>query len=163
MRQRRVLHPRQEAGSVLVVALLLMVLLSLLGITLLTVAATEHTVAYNSLWSEGSLMAAEAGVNVGLNQLSANATTSMQAIPLTRIPNAAQGPYQYRSGTRTSGVQALQFVSTRTEPGYSIAVGTGYNRSGYVFDTYQINATGTGPRFAVREVEIQAEYGPIAR
>src|SRR5512144_2034356 len=104
MRQRRVLHPRQEAGSVLVVALLLMVLLSLLGITLLTVAATEHTVAYNSLWSEGSLMAAEAGVNVGLNQLSANVTTSTQAIPLTQIPDAAQGPYQYRSGTRASGI-----------------------------------------------------------
>jgi Tfp pilus assembly protein PilX len=162
MRNGRVRNSKRERGSVLVVALLLMVLLSLLGITLLTVAATEHTVAYNGLWSEGALMAAEGGVNVGINQLSANADTSVQAIPATRLPDA-QGPFQYRSGTRTSGVQALQFVSSRIESGYSIAVGTGYNRSGYVFDTYQINATGTGPRNAVREVEVQAEYGPIAR
>ena len=144
------------------IGLLLMVLLSLLGITLLTVAATEHTVAFNGLWSDGALMAAEGGVNMGINQLSANAATSTQAIPVTQIP-AGQGPYQFRSGTRTSGVQDLQFISSRTEAGYSIAVGTGYNRSGYVFDTYRINATGTGPRLAVREVEVQAEYGPVAR
>lgn len=162
MRRGRIRTGKRETGSILVVALLLMVLLSLLGITLLTVAATEHTVAYNGLWSEGALMAAEGGVNVGINQLSANVDTSVQAIPVTRIPDA-QGPYQFRSGTRNSGVQNLQFVSSRTEAGYSMAVGTGYNRSGYVFDTYQVNATGTGPRNAVREVEVQAEYGPIAR
>jgi len=162
MTRRRSLQPGSEAGSILVVSLLIMVLLSLLGVTLLTVASTEHLIAYNSLWSEGSLMAADAGVNVGINQLSANAATSIQTIPTTGLPDA-QGPYQYRSGTRTSGPQQLQFVSSRTESGYSLAVGTGYNRSGYVFDTYQINATGTGPRFAIREVEIQAEYGPIAR
>jgi Tfp pilus assembly protein PilX len=162
MTRRKNLQPGSEAGSILVVALLIMVLLSLLGVTLLTVASTEHIIAHNSLWSEGALMAAEAGVNVGVNQLSANATTSVQAIPVTSIA-AAQGPYQFRSGTRGSGIQDLQFVSSRTEAGYSIAVGTGYNRSGYVFDTYQINATGTGPRFAIREVEMQAEYGPVAR
>jgi len=162
MRQRRVLQAKRETGTILIIALLLLVLLSLLGVTLLTVAATEHSVAFNTAASEGALMAAEAGVNVGINQLSANATTSTQAIPLTPLPDA-QSPYRYRSGTRASGAQDLEFVSSRTETGYSIAVGTGYNRSGYVFDTYRINATGTGPRFAVREVEVQAEYGPMAR
>jgi len=160
MRHRRVLHPRREAGSVLVIALLLMVLLSLLGVTLLTVAATEHTVAFNSLWSEGALTAAEGGVNRGLNQLTANAETSLQA-----IPNSAIGPaYNFRSGHKTDATpQPLQFVGSRVEEGYSVAVGTGYNPSGYAFHTYQINATGTGPRNARREVEIRAEYGPVAQ
>ncbi len=160
MRHKRVLHARRESGSVLVIALLLMILLSLLGVTLLTVAATEHTVAFNSLWSEGALMAADAGVNRGLNQLTANAQTSLQAIPQTTIANV----YTYRSGPRTAGgAQPLQFVSTRTEEGYSIAQCTGYNPCGYVFHTYQITATGTGPRSARREVDIQAEYGPVAQ
>jgi Tfp pilus assembly protein PilX len=160
MRHKRFLHPRREAGSVLVIALLLMVLLSLLGVTLLTVAATEHTVAFNGLWSEGALMAAEAGVNRGLNQLTANAEASLQAVPDTGIALA----YNFRSGHRTDTTpQPLQFVGTRFEEGYSLAVGTGYNPSGYPFHTYQINATGTGPRNARREVEIRAEYGPVAQ
>jgi Tfp pilus assembly protein PilX len=160
MRHRRVLQSRREAGSVLVVALLLMVLLSLLGVTLLTVAATEHTVAFNGLWSEGALTAAEGGVNRGLNQLSANAQTSLQAVPNTAIGAA----YAYRSGHKTDSTpQPLEFVASRVEDGYSVALGTGYNPSGYAFHTYQINATGTGPRNARREVEIRAEYGPVAQ
>ena len=144
----------------LVIALLLMILLSLLGVTLLTVAATEHNVAFNSLWSEGALMAADAGVNRGINQLSANAQSSLQAIPNTAIGQV----YSYRSGPRTAMTpQQLQFVSTRTEEGYSIAQCTGYNPCGYVFHTYQVIATGTGPRNARREVDIQAEYGPVAQ
>ena len=160
MRQRRVLHGRRETGSVLIIGLLLMVLLSLLGVTLLTVAATEHSVAFNALWSEGSLAAAEAGVNRGLNQISANAQTSIQAIANTGIANT----YNYRSGRKTdANAQPLQFVGSRIEEGYSIAVGTGYNPSGYAFHTYQINATGSGPRNARREVEVRAEYGPVAQ
>jgi hypothetical protein len=160
MRHRRILYPDREAGSVLVIALLLTVLLSLLGITLLTVAATEHTVAFNGLWSEGALTAAEGGVNRGLNQLSANAETSRQAIPNTAIGVS----YNFRSGHKTdAGPQPLDFVGSRVEEGYSVAVGTGYNPSGYAFHTYQINATGTGPRNARREVEIRAEYGPVAQ
>jgi Tfp pilus assembly protein PilX len=137
-----------------------MVLLSLLGVTLLTVAATEHSVAFNALWSEGSLSAAEAGVHRGLNQLSANAQNSMQVIANTAIANT----YNYRSGRKTDTTpQPLQFVGSRVEEGYSIAVGTGYNPSGYAFHTYQINATGSGPRNARREIEVRAEYGPVAQ
>jgi hypothetical protein len=160
MPHRQTLHPNREAGSVLVIALLLTVLLSLLGLTLLTVAATEHTVAFNGLWSEGALTAAEAGVNRGLNQLNANAAISIQPIATTSIAS----PYAFRSGHRNdTAPQPLAFVGTRTEAGYSLAVGTGYNPAGYAFHTYQINATGTGPRNAQREVEVRAEYGPVAQ
>jgi len=160
MQRRRRTLARRESGSVLIIALLLMVLLSLLGVTLLTVAATEHGVAYNGHWSEGALHAADAGVNRGLNQLSANAQTSIQAIANTGIGLV----YNYRSGRRTDNApQPLQYVGNRVEEGYSIAVGTGYNPSGYAFHTYQINATGTGPRNARREVEVRAEYGPVAQ
>ncbi len=165
MRHRRTLCPQREGGSVLVIALLLMILLSLLGVTLLTVAATEHTMAFNGLWSEGALSAAEGGVNRGLNQLSANAQNSLRRIPdCDDCATTLVTGFTYRSGHKTDpGPQPLQFVGSRVEEGYSVAVGTGYNPSGYAFHTYQINATGTGPRNARREVEIRADYGPVAQ
>jgi Tfp pilus assembly protein PilX len=149
-----------ETGSVLVVALLVMVAISLLGMALLTLSATEHNIAYNAVWSEGSFSAAEAGIHTGINQLSANAATSTPAIAATGIG----GSYTYRSGRRSDpGPQPLQFVGTRIEAGYSIAIGTGYNPSGYAFHSYQVTATGTGPRNAARELEVLAEYGPVAQ
>ncbi len=45
----------------------------------------------------------------------------------------------------------------------AIAIGTGYSPAGYAFNSNQTNATGTGPRNAVHEIEIQAEYGPVAQ
>jgi hypothetical protein len=55
------------------------------------------------------------------------------------------------------------FRGSRIEKGYNIAIGTGYNPSGYGFHSYQIDATGTGPRSALRELEVLAEYGPVAQ
>ena len=147
------------------IALLLMVLLSLLGVTLLTVASTEHSIAFNALWLEGAISAADAGVNRGINQLTANATNSLAAFGPTAIP--AGGTYSFRSGPKTAtGAQPLTYVGSRVEQGYNMAVGTGYNQGGFVFHVYQINATGTGPtgpRAAQREVELRAEYGPVAQ
>ena len=145
---------RQE-GSILVIVLLLMTLLSLLGITLLTVASTEHSLAYNAVWSEAALMAAEAGVNKGISQVSPDPVASVAAIPTTTLATN----YTYRSGKETdSGPQPLTFVGTKTEAGYSLST-----NNGYTFNVYRITATGTGPNSARREVEAQAEYGPVAQ
>jgi Tfp pilus assembly protein PilX len=160
---RTILRSGRQRGSILIVALLVMVLLSLLGITLLTVAETEHNVAANAVWSEGALLAAEASLNTSLSQLSANAETSSTPVPLTTIAAS----YTFRSGPRTTvpadTPQAAEFVGKRTEVGYSLAVGTGYNAAGYSFNMYRMTATGRGPRNAVREVQVQAEYGPVAQ
>jgi hypothetical protein len=153
MRQRHVLQAKREAGTILVIALLLMVLLSLLGITLLTVAATEHSVAYNTLVSEGSLMAAEAGVNQGINNLAMDVELSTRVINDTAI-----GPiYSFRSGRRTDvGPTAPVYLYDYAEEGYDL--------SKWRFPVYQINATGTALlRNARREVEIQAKYGPVPK
>jgi hypothetical protein len=158
MQPKRGPQSRRQTGSVLLIVLLLMVLLSLLGVTLLTVAQTEHTMATNGVWSEGALMAAEAGVNQGLNQLSADSDRSTRDFGPTPI-----GQYQYWSGPKSGKAQPA-FKGKTVHSGYSLAVGTGYNSSGFAyFNKYQINATGTGPQNAQREVEVQAEYGPVAQ
>lgn len=159
----------RERGSVLVVAVLVMMVLSFLGMAIMTMSVTEHSMAYNMVWGEGAFAAAEAGINAGINQLSANTTNATKAIPTagTSVPIGTN--YGYRSGGKSAGgPQPLKFVTSRTEPGYSVAIGTGYNPSGYVFNSYQINATGqtTGTlanKNAVREIEVQAEYGPVAQ
>lgn len=137
------------------------VLLSLLGVVLLDLSQSESTYAYRDLYSEGTFWAAEAGIQTGIDQLSINTATSTAAIPVTTIP--AGGDYSFRSGPRGAGVpQPLQFINTRTESGYSIGSGTGYNTSGYVFYAYQVTATGTGPKGVQRELQAQAEFGPVA-
>ncbi len=164
MRHRRNIRSNRERGSVLVVAILVMMVLSFIGMAMMTLSVTEHSMAYNAVWGEGAFAAAEAGINVGINQLSANATTASQPIPATGTSVTIASGYTYRSGGKSdAGPQPVKFIKTRTEPGYSIAIGTGYNPAGYAFNSYQVNATGTGPRNAVREIEIQAEYGPVAQ
>jgi hypothetical protein len=148
-----------EKGSVMLVALFVMVILSLLGAVFLNLSNTESYVAYNALWQEGAFYAAEAGVQSGLDQLSPNVTTSTAAIASTAIG----GSYNYRTGRRTdASAQPIQFIRSTVASGYSVETGTGYNPAGYSFYVYQINVTGTGPRNSQREVEVQAEYGPVA-
>lgn len=151
---------RKDEGSVSLMAMFVLLALSLLGLVLLSSSSMESRVSVNSLWSEGAFSAAEAGVHRGIDQLSPNPTTSIQTIPVTSIG----GSYSYRSGRRTdASAQPLQYIGSQPESGYSIDTGTGYNASGYVFNVYQINATGQGPLNTQREIEVQAEYGPLAK
>ena len=104
-------------------------------------------------------MAAEGGVNRGVNQISANADASAARFPDSDDPNASIGigpAYAYRSGKKTDpGPTAPVYLYDRVEEGYDL--------SKWRFPVYQINATGSGPRNARREVEVQAEYGPVPR
>jgi Tfp pilus assembly protein PilX len=155
MRHRRVLGKRREVGSVLVIALLLMVLLSLLGVTLLTVAGMEHSVAFNALWSEGALMAADAGINRGINQITTDPDTSIRRFPdCGSCSTTIATGYTYRSGPKTAaGPTEPQFVGEGCPAGFDC--------SKWHFFDYEIEATGTGPRNAVREVEARVRYGPV--
>ncbi len=154
------LRATRTAGSVLLVALLCMFVLSVLGTVFLGISLTEHNITYNAVYSEGAFTAAEAGIQAGVAQLSPDTTASTQAIPSTTFAAS----YSYQSGHRSDkNPQALQFVGKRIEPGYNLSRGTGYNPSGYTFHSYQINVTGAGPRTAQREVEVLAEYGPVGQ
>src|SRR3990172_3659500 len=85
-----------QSGSVLLLSLLAMVVLSLLGSALLTMSGSETFVSARIVYREGAFYAAEAGVHTGLDQLSMNMATSTQAIPVTAIGDW----YAYRSGRR---------------------------------------------------------------
>lgn len=153
-------HTQGERGSALVVALLLIVLLLLLGGALLGTSEAENVIAANDASSEGAFYAAEAAVQAGIDQLGDSAASRELPVAITPIG----GSFTYRSGGRDDNApQPPTFVATVNRPGFAAGTNTGYNQTGYAFQVYQINGTGTGPRNAVREVEVQVEYGPVAQ
>lgn len=149
-----------ERGTVLVVALFVLILLFVLGMSILTMSVAEGGIASNDVSTEGAFYAAEAGVQSAIAQVGANPTTSIQAIPLSTLSNG----YSFRSGRKTdSSAQPLVYVGAVQVSGFAIGSGSGYGTSGFVNHVYRVNATGTGPRNAQREIEIQVEYGPVLR
>lgn len=151
---------RGEEGSVLVVALLVMALLYLLGATLLAVSVDETAIAANDQGSEGAFFAAEAAVQQSIDQITEAQLDPPPAVPVTDIGDRCT----FRSGGRDdTDPQSPELIGTVNRPGFSVGATTGYNSSAYVFYIFQVNGTGTGPRNALREVEVQVEYGPVAR
>lgn len=147
----------QEGLSLVVVLMIMVLLLSLTGASLMF-SGLDLKMVGNLKAGNQAFYAADSGVYVGVNQLSANLDTATAA-----FSGSLDGNSTYRSGHSTdSGPQPLQFLSASTEPGYSIGSGTGYNSSGYLFYRYQINVTGTGPVKTTREVEAIGEYGPVS-
>ena len=151
---------QDENGSALILVLLLTVLLFALGVALLGMSDTENLIAANDQWSEGAFQAAEGAVQVAVDQLSREAGADDLVVAVTELGDR----YTYRSGERDdTEPQPPEFVGTTTSPGFAVSQSTGYNSSGYVFEIYQINGTGNGPRNTTREVEVQVELGPVAQ
>jgi len=139
-----------ERGSVLVLALFIMALLMAVGVVLLRMSGSETDIAYNTVWAEGSFYAAEAALAVGIDQLG---PTLVNDVALANTP----------LGTQFTQQGNVQFLGTTAQPGYSLGSGTGYNPAGYVFYTYTVSGTGTGPRNAQRQLEVRATFGPVAQ
>jgi hypothetical protein len=140
-----------ERGMALVMALFIMAILLAAGTVLVRMSATEGDIAYSTMWSEGSFFAADAAINVGLNQgvTPTNVTTS--AVTQTTIG----GSFTYQGNVTFSG--------TNQQPGFALGSGTGYNPGGFVFYNYAVTGSGTGPRSAQRTIDVVATYGPVAQ
>ena len=136
----------------LVVAIFTMALLLVAGVFLVRMSSTEGDIAYNAMWSEGSFFAAEAAINVGLDQVTPTNTSP--------LPRALAPPPPSLDPFTASGT--VRFTGTSRLPGYSIGVGTGYNPGGFAFYTYSVTGSGTGPRSTRRQIDVQAAYGPVA-
>ena len=141
-------HGADERGMVLVVALFMMAILLMTGVFLVRMSSTEGDIAYNAMWSERSFYAADAAINVGLDQVGAN----------TDPPPPAPLALDFFKATPTIG-----FTGPIRLPGYSMGAGTGYNPGGFAFYTYSVVGTGTGPRSTTRQIDVQAAYGPVAQ
>jgi hypothetical protein len=141
---------RDERGSVIVMALFIMALLLAAGMIMLRMSASETDIAYNTVWAEGSFYAAEAAIAVGIDQLGPTLVADVA------VAATALGP----DYTRASNVF---FLGATQQPGYALSGGvqTYTNSAGFYFNQYRIAGTGTGPRSAQRQLEVQATFGPV--
>lgn len=142
-----------ERGIATVMAIFIMVMMLVAGIFLVRMSATEGDVAYGTMWAEGSFFAADAAINVGVDQVSPINTNPAQT-PLT-FPGVNLGAFT-PSGT-------IAFSGTLLPTGSALCSGTGYNPCGFVNFNYAVTGSGTGPRSANRTVDAQITYGPVAQ
>lgn len=155
---------RDERGITLVAVLMVMaILLSVIGAGLLFSGVNTKITANYQLGTK-AFYAADTGVNAAMNQLSESTTASTAA-----LTGSIDGNLGYRSGSRTAtSAQAFVYKGTVDKPGYKLNRGSSYNTSGYTYQQYQLNVTGTytttwGAEVAGREIEAQALFGPVSR
>ena len=142
-----------ERGIATVMAIFIMVMLLVSGIFLVRMSSTEGDIAYGTVWAEGSFFAADAAINVGVDQVTpVNTDPAATALSFTGVNLGAFTP----TGT-------IAFSGTRQPPGFSIGSGTGYNVGGFVFYNYAVIGSGAGPRSAQRMIDAQVSYGPVAQ
>ena len=147
-----------ERGISLVVVIMVMVIILAMTAAGLLFSSMDLRITSNFRAGTQAFYAADNGVSVGVSQLALDQTVSTAPFG----PLALPGGLTYCSGTRnlTNGCaapQPSQLYGIRSEPGYLLGT------NGYSFYQYQINVTGTGPLAAAREVEAQAEYGPVPK
>jgi hypothetical protein len=117
-------HRIAEApGTILVISLLLMLLASFLGATLLTLSRTEASISSSSRGSVQALHAAEYGLEFAVNNL--DPAQPLAAFPPQTLAPGVQATPGLRNGSSASPVNQ---GPTSCPPGYSLALGcTGYS------------------------------------
>jgi Tfp pilus assembly protein PilX len=126
-----------ERGLILIVALMLLLVLTIIGISSISTTSFETIISGNERLSNTAFYSAEAGIQVGLNQIPQT----------TAISKAKIGPT----------ISDTYYSATVGQVGLAHSVG---NDQTWSFKRYQVNATGESTG-ANREIEIQARYGPF--
>jgi Tfp pilus assembly protein PilX len=131
---KRKVRMGDERGIVLIVALMLLLVLTVIGISSISTTSFESIISGNERLANIAFYSAEAGIQLGLNQL-----PDVTAISKTKI-----GEDTYYTGT-------VAYI------GLAHSIG---NDQTWSYKRYQVNATGESTG-ANRQVEIQARYGPF--
>ena len=138
----RALSLKDQKGTALVVALLLLLVLTLIGIGSVSSSVFEAKISGNSRFGQAAYYAAKGGAELGINQL-----------PNTTSYSGSMGDETYRSGKMTdSGAQPLLNLGLMARQGYETT---------WEFRRYQLNATGQSFG-AQKEIEVQISMGPYA-
>ena len=132
---------KDQKGIALIVAMLLLLVLTLIGIGSVSSSFFETKISGNSRFGEEAFYAAKGGAELGVSQL-----------PNTAPFSGSIGDETYRSGKMTdSGPQPIQDLGLMGRQGYD---------SNWAFRRYQVN--GTGQSFgAQKEIEVQISVGPF--
>ena len=139
-----------EKGVALVVALIMLLILTFIGISAISTTTYEANITGNERVGTVAFYASEAIFQVGLRQLDApDSGDKTKPIPRTKI---GADSYGWSGSPKDKGSpKNLVSFGLYPKPGYD---------SSWAFNRYQINATGESLG-TMKEVEAQVSYGPL--
>jgi type IV pilus assembly protein PilX len=142
---------RYEKGAALIIALLMLLVLTLIGISAIGTTTFETKIAGNERIGTEAFYVSEGGVQVGLNKLPDDT-------PISRKKVGEDSYYWGGSPKDKENPKPIQFVGNVWMPGFQVP---GSEPTPGEFLRYQINATGESFG-ATKEVEVQVSYGPVS-
>ena len=134
---------RDQKGVALIVALMMLLVLTLIGISSISSTFFEAKISGNDRFGAAAFYASKGGVDVGINRLPV----------VTAYSGNIGSEESYRSGKMTPAApQPLVYLGAMGRPGYDV---------NWEFRRYQINATGQSFG-AMKEIEVQVSMGPYS-
>jgi Tfp pilus assembly protein PilX len=134
-----------EKGVALIIVLLMLLILTLIGISAISTTTFETNISGNERVGTNAFYAADAGVQMGLNQLPDTKLISVRAI--------GTDSYCWSGSLTDKG-------SPKPLTNYGLYSPPLLFSSEWKFYRYQVNATGESFG-AMKEVEVQATWGPF--
>jgi len=132
---------KNEKGVVLVIALMMLIILTFIGISSISSSVFEAKISGNERFGSASFYAASGGVEVGISRLP----------DITAYSGSIGSDESYRSGRITdSSSQPQKSLGLMLRPGYETI---------WEFRRFQVNAVGESFD-AKKEIEVQVSLGP---
>lgn len=128
----------RQCGAALVVGLVLLMVLTILGISGMSTATLELTMASNTQFQNDAFQAAETGIDLAIanSQLGSAITGPAITLPPRTLPDGS---------SMTEALTSFQLATPVPDRAFSLGVGSTGSVQAYHFD---IVATGMGPRNA---------------
>ncbi len=137
---------RSEKGIALIIALLILLVLTLIGISAINTTTFETSISGNERVGTDAFYAAEGGIQIGLNQL-----PDTKPVPVTAI--GKDSSCWSGSPLDKGSPQSLKSLGLYPPP-----IGT--DPSVWEFKRFQVSATGSSFK-ATKEIEVQVRFGPF--
>lgn len=142
-RRMRNSYLKNDKGMALIVALLMLLVLTLIGINAITTATFETSISGNERIATDAFYAAEAGIQVCLNRLPNTNPVHVEQLGESSF-------YWSGSPSDKKSPKAIEPLGFYPKAGFD---------STWSFTRYKANATGESFR-ATKEIEVQVSYGP---
>jgi hypothetical protein len=133
-----------DKGVALIIALILLLILTMIGISAITTTTFETSISGNERIGMDAFYASEAGIHMGLNRLP-------NTNPISWAKLGEDSHYWSGSPQDRNSPKPLKPFGSYAKGGFD---------STWQFERFQINATGESFG-ATKETEIQVSYGPF--
>ncbi len=136
---------KEEKGVALVLALLMLLVLTLIGISSISTTNFETSISGNERVRTDAFYAAEAGIQVAINQIPDSTNPILKN-------NIKEDSSYWSGGTKDEGSpKSLTSLGLHPKAGFD---------SSWAFKRFQLNTTGKFLE-TTKELEVQVTYGPF--